>query len=89
MTEEIDPEEVEYDEKNRIYMASKKFAKAMLDRMLAKYDAGLRGWDNMDNKEKIYEDMLDDAIEGKYKKMVDIANRAMMLWLFDKDKSNG
>jgi len=83
MTEEIDPEEVEYDEKNRIYMASKKFAKAMLDRMLAKYDAGLRGWDDKAYDLDI-EARLEFACEAK--KWLDVANYAMMLWLFDKDK---
>jgi hypothetical protein len=84
MTEEIDPEEVEYDEKNRIYMASKKFAKAMLDRMFAKYDEGLRGWDNPKMRQS-HLDLLNRAVEFE-DKWVDVANYAMMLWLFDKDK---
>jgi hypothetical protein len=90
MTEKIDPKEVEYDEKNDIRRAIKEFSAAMLDRMLEKYDEGLRGWDEPTNKVDIYCDMCDDAsdcqVSGDSDKMVDIANRAMMLWRFDKDK---
>jgi hypothetical protein len=86
MTEKIDPEEVEYDEKTMIHRAIMKFTTAMLDRMLAKYDEGLRGWDNPENRRDIYSEMKEDVFYGHSDKMIDIANRAMMLWLFDKDK---
>jgi hypothetical protein len=87
MTEKIDPEEVKYDEKNDICRAVKEFSAAMLDRMLEKYYEGFRGWDNKENEEKICSDMAGDVLsitEGM--KLVDIANRAMMLWKFNKDK---
>ncbi|MFA6281251.1 MAG: hypothetical protein WCY05_01950 [Candidatus Omnitrophota bacterium] len=86
MSEEIDPEEKEYDDKMNIIRANKKFAKAMLTRMLAKYDEGLRGWDNPDNRSEISFRIEQDVWKNTTAKAVDIANRAMMLYMFDTEK---
>jgi hypothetical protein len=83
MDKEVDIEEIEYDEKNSIRMAVKEFADEMLKRMLAKYDEGKRGWDDPEMKNEIFSGLCNACQKTKW---VDVANFAMMLWRFDKEK---
>ena len=64
-------------DKVKIRTAVLEFADLMLDRMLAKYDEGLRDWDNIEGSVAMYNKKLGNAaIHGKW---VDVANFAMML----------
>jgi len=64
-------------DKRRIKEAVRLFSMAMVNRMLAKYDEGLRGWDNIEGSVAMYNKKLGNAaIHGKW---VDVANFAMML----------
>jgi hypothetical protein len=64
-------------DKWKINEAVAAFGQAMLDRMLAKYDEGLRDWDNIEGSVAMYNKKLGNAaIHGKW---VDVANFAMML----------
>lgn len=81
----------EFTEREKIITAVKDFADKMETRMLAKYDEGLRGWDNPKNEVKIYDDLQNDVVVAglgydSETVMLDIANRAMMLDRFDTEK---
>lgn len=61
------------------------FATAMREKMHSKAIAGVRGWDNPDNKiflrNMLHEHLGKDSQTAK--QMVDVANFAMMLWLIE------
>jgi len=61
------------------------FAHYMTDRMVQKLDEGLRGWDRDYPEKAIREELARDAItvlaSASADKTVDIANRAMMLFV--------
>jgi len=67
----------QFKDRTKIRRAILEFADLMLDRMLAKYDEGLRDWDNIEGSVAMYNKKLGNAaIHGKW---VDVANFAMML----------
>lgn len=78
------------EDKLKICSAHKVFSDAMLARMLAKYDEGKRGWDDNspENRAIIYRKLTHEFFESNFtikeNRYLDVANWAMMLWLFDR-----
>ena len=76
----------QFKDRTKIRRAILEFADLMLDRMLAKYDEGLRDWDSCDNacSEDCFKRKLQRNVEEK--DWIDVANFAMMLHRFDTEK---
>lgn len=84
----VDPDRVEQ-EVARLTDAVDEFAQAMKDKLVQKAREGWSGWDTPGAKDKIYHAMLAHGagIPFAAGQEVDIANFAMMLWLWNQNRA--
>ena len=72
------------EEQHLINYALCRFTTHMSERLMAKAEEGMRGWDDPEFGAQIARDLqndMNDALQhGKIEKLLDLANRAMMLW---------